>query len=176
MSEAPARPSAAYELAQLNIAQMKAPLESALMADFVANLDRINALAEQSPGFRWRLVGDGANATDLRPFGAEMLVNLSVWRDVEALRAFVFGQGHAEIMQRRKEWFERMSEAYVVLWWVPAGQRPTLEDCKARLAQLRAHGPTPEAFTFRTAFPSPEHPLAATDGPEIETATMSPAN
>lgn len=147
---------AQYELAQLNIALMKGPIDSALMADFVANLDRINALAEASAGYRWRLKTDDGNATALRPFGDEMLVNLSVWRDVQALRDFVFGPEHLAIMQQRRQWFEKMPQAYMVLWWVPAGVAPTVEDAKAALDHLRAHGPTPRAFTFRAAFPPPD--------------------
>ena len=106
----------AYELAQLNIARMKEPLESPTMADFVANLDRINALAESSPGFVWRLQTAEGDATALRPLGADTLVNVSVWRDVDSLNKYVYSSAHVEIMRRRKEWFERMREAYVVLW------------------------------------------------------------
>ena len=101
----------AYELAQLNIALMKEPLESPRMADFVANLDRINALAESSPGFVWRLKTEEGNATALRPLGEDTLVNVSVWRDVASLNKYVYGSAHVEIMRRRKEWFERMREA-----------------------------------------------------------------
>ena len=146
----------AYELAQFNIAVMKAPLESPAMADFVANLDRINALAESSPGFVWRLKTDDGNATALRPLGEETLVNISVWKDVEALNKYVYQSAHVEIMRRRKEWFERMREMYVVLWWVPRGQRPTVVEAIARLELLRAKGPTQDAFTFRSAFPPPD--------------------
>src|SRR5262249_13062185 len=145
-----------YELAQLNIAVMKEPLESPAMSDFVANLDRINALAEGSSGFVWRLQTDEGDATALRPLGAETLVNLSVWRDVESLSEFVYRSAHVEIMKRRKEWFHRMSEAFVVLWWVRKGHRPTIEEAVAKLELLRAKGPTEEAFTFRHAFPAPD--------------------
>ena len=145
-----------YELAQLNVALMKEPLESPTMADFVANLDRINALAESSPGFVWRLKSDEGNATAFRPLGEETLVNVSVWKDVEALNTYVYRSAHVEIMRRRKEWFERMREAWVVLWWVPRGHRPTVEEATARLELLRAKGPTQEAFTFRQAFPAPD--------------------
>ena len=146
----------AYELAQLNIALMKEPLESPGMADFVANLDRINALAESSPGFVWRLKTEEGNATALRPLGEDTLVNVSVWKDVESLGEYVYRSAHVEIMRRRKEWFERMREAFVVLWWVPKGHRPTLPEAIAKLALLRAEGPTPDAFTFRHAFPPPD--------------------
>lgn len=146
---------AGYELAQLNVAVMNQPLESPGMADFVANLDRINGLAEQAPGFVWRLQTDEGDATGLRPFGPNMLVNMSVWQDVEALKKFVYESMHAEIMRRRREWFERMSEAYLVLWWVPAGHRPTIDEAEARLALMRANGPSPAAFSFGQTFPAP---------------------
>ena len=147
-----------YELAQLNIAVMNEPLESPGMAGFVANLDRINALAEASDGFVWRLQSDAGDATAFRPLGEDTLVNLSVWRDVESLNRFVYGSGHVEIMRRRKEWFRPMREAYVVLWWVHQGHRPGVEEALARLALLRAHGSTEAAFTFRRAFAAPDAP------------------
>jgi Domain of unknown function (DUF3291) len=152
----------AYELAQLNVALMKEPLESPRMADFVANLDRINALAESAPGFVWRLQTEEGDATGLRPLGDDMLVNLSTWRDVESLNRYVYGSAHVEIMRRRKEWFERMREAYVVLWWVPKGHRPSVSEAIAKLELLRAHGPTQDAFTFRRAFQPPDSAASAT--------------
>ncbi len=147
---------AKHDLAQLNIAVMKEPLDSPTMADFVANLDRINALAEQSPGFVWRLRGEGNDATDYRPLDDKTLVNMSTWRDVEALHHYVFKTAHIEIMRRRHEWFERMREAHTVLWWVPSGHRPTLAEAIERLEHLRAHGPSEHAFTFRDAHAPPD--------------------
>lgn len=144
-----------YELAQLNVAWMKEPLDSPLLADFVANLDRINALADRSPGFVWRLETDEGDATALRPLGEDVLVNMSVWKNLESLHDYVYKSDHAKIMSRRKEWFHRMKEAYVVLWWVPAGHRPGIAEAKSRLDALRVHGPHAEAFTFRQAFPCP---------------------
>lgn len=144
-----------YELAQLNIALMKAPIDSPVLADFVANLDRINALADGAPGFVWRLQTDDGNAMAFRPFGDDYLVNMSTWTDVESLSAYAYKTAHVEIMRRRAEWFEHMREAYAVLWWVPAGHRPTPEEAKARLEMLRERGPSPEAFTFKSAFPPP---------------------
>lgn len=145
-----------YELAQLNIATMKAPLDSPELADFVANLDRINALAEASPGYVWRLKTEDGDATALRPFGDDVLVNMSVWRDVGSLHDFAFRTAHTEILRRRGEWFERMGQAYAVLWWVPQGHRPSLQEAAAKLARLRESGATAEAFTFRQAFPAPD--------------------
>jgi len=149
-----------FQLAQLNIAVLKAPLESPAMADFVANLDRINALAEAAPGFVWRLQTEEGDATALRPLGDNVLVNMSVWQDVGSLNRYVYKSAHVEVMRRRKEWFERMAEAYLVLWWVARGHRPTMDEASARLALLRAHGPGPRAFDFRTAFPPPDAPQA----------------
>ncbi len=145
-----------HHLAQLNIATMKAPLDSPQLADFVANLDRINALAEAAPGFVWRLQTEEGDATALRPLGDNVLVNMSVWRDVESLNRYVYRGGHVEVMRRRKAWFETMKEAYVVLWWVAAGHRPTIDEAKERLDLLRTDGPSARAFTFRQAFPPPD--------------------
>lgn len=147
-----------YELAQLNIATMNEPLESPGMADFVANLDRVNALAENSPGFVWRLQTEEGDATAMRPLGDDVLVNMSVWRDVESLNKYVYSSAHVDIMRRRKEWFQRMKDAYVVLWWVRKGHRPTVEEAIAKLERLRQAGPTELAFTFRRAFPPPDAP------------------
>lgn len=144
-----------HELAQLNIAIMKEPLTSPGMADFVANLDRINALAEAAPGFVWRLQTEEGDATALRPLGEDTLVNLSVWHDVTSLTKYVYESAHVEIMKRRREWFERMREAHVVLWWVRGGHRPDVAEAYAKLQLLRASGPTREAFTFREPFPTP---------------------
>lgn len=145
-----------HELAQLNIALMKAPLDSPDMSDFVANLAPVNALAERSPGFVWRLQDEEGDATGIRPFGPEVLVNLSVWRDVASLTDFVYRSDHVEMLKRRKEWFERMTGMHQVLWWVPKGHRPDVNEAAARLAQLRESGPTPEAFTFRQTFLAPD--------------------
>ena len=135
-----------YELAQLNIGVIKDAMDSPVMADFAANLERINALAERSSGFVWRLQTDAGDATALRPFEDEnTLVNMSVWRDVESLSTYVYGSAHVELMRRRREWFERMREAFFVL-----------VEAVAKLEVLRARGPSAEAFTFRHAFPPPD--------------------
>ena len=145
-----------WELAQLNIATLIAPIDSPTLADFVAELDRINAIADQSPGFVWRLQSDNGNATDLaHDFGDDVIANMSVWDSVEHLHTYVYRTAHAEIMSRRKEWFAMMKESYTVLWWVPQGNRPTLYEAKKRLDQLAANGPTHYAFTFKKAFPIP---------------------
>jgi hypothetical protein len=145
-----------YELAQLNIAILKEPLDSPLLADFVANLDRINALAESSAGFIWRLQTSEGDATALRPLGEDTLVNMSVWKDVASLRNYVYRSAHAEVMRRRKEWFEHTSSAFIVLWWVPKGHRPSIQEALAKLELLRSGGPSEEAFTFRQAYSPPD--------------------
>lgn len=142
----------AYHLAQLNIAWMKAPLASPQMADFVANLERINALAEGSPGYIWRLQDEAGDATAIRPFGDEVLVNMSLWRDVQSLSDYVYKSAHTEMLKRRREWFERVEQAHQVMWWVPTGHRPSVDEAAERLAHLREHGATEHAFTFRHAF------------------------
>ena len=151
-----------HELAQLNVAAMKASLDSPVMADFVASLDRINALAERSPGFVWRLQSDDGDATAFRPLGDHVLVNLSVWADVPSLSHYVYRTAHVEVMRRRRDWFDRMGAAYMVLWWVPAGHRPTVEEALGRLDRLRTHGPGPGAFTFAQAYGPPDSDAAAT--------------
>ena len=145
-----------YELAQLNVAFMKEPLDAPGMADFVNNLDRINELADASPGFVWRLQTADGDATAERPLGAETLVNMSVWRDVESLSKYVYKSAHVEIMRRRRDWFHRMQEAFTVLWWVPAGHRPGIDEALARLELLRTLGPSEQAFNFQHTFPAPD--------------------
>ncbi|MDQ1709962.1 MAG: hypothetical protein QOG49_1347 [Frankiaceae bacterium] len=147
-----------YELAQVNIAVLRAPLDSPQLADFVAGLEPVNALAESAPGFVWRLIGDGNDATSVQGFAAEgneLIINMSVWSSVEALSGFTFNGEHLAIMRRRREFFTRMESAYAALWWVPAGVRPTVEHAEERIAHLRAHGPTPTAFTLAKPFPAP---------------------
>lgn len=146
-----------HQLAQINIAVKKAPLDSPVMADFMANLVAINALAERTPGFVWRLQTEEGNATALRPIedDDDTLINMSVWADVESLRLYVYQTTHVDFMRRRHEWFERMTAPYQALWWVPAGHLPTVEEGLARLELLSERGPSPEAFTFRQRFPPP---------------------
>lgn len=149
-----------YHLAQLNIARLLAPLDSPQLADFVDNLDRINALAEQSPGFVWRLQTEDGDATGIDYFGADQIANLSVWTSMQALHDYVYRSAHVEVMRRKLEWFHKMAEAHMVLWWVPAGQIPTVEQAAARLQLLRDRGSTAEAFSFKKAFPAPTEVVA----------------
>lgn len=140
-------------LAQVNIARMKTPLDDPSMADFVARLDEINALADGTDGFVWRLQTEDGNATYLRPYDDDrILFNLSVWQSVEALKAYVYRSAHAELLRDRRKWFEQMTDMYLALWWVPAGHIPTIEEAKERLEHLRTHGPSPFAFTFKEIF------------------------
>jgi hypothetical protein len=147
----------AYELAQLNIARPIAPLTSELLAEFVALLDPVNALADRAAGFIWRLQTEDGDATAVRGFGDDdLIVNMSTWRSLPALADFVFGSFHVELMRRRREWFARMHEPVTVLWWVPSGHRPTVTEAEERLGALRAQGPTRDAFTFRLPFGTPD--------------------
>lgn len=147
----------AYELAQLNIGIIRGPMDSPVMADFAANLARINALAERSHGFLWRLQTEAGDATSIRAFeDPNLLLNMSVWQDLESLRRYVYASAHVEIMRRRREWFEPMRDAYLVLWWISKNHRPTVAEARAKLDTLRAKGPTAEAFTFRHAYPPPD--------------------
>ncbi|WP_105970823.1 DUF3291 domain-containing protein [Streptomyces geranii] len=161
---------AAYELAQVNIGLLKAPLDSPQLKPFADGLDPVNAVADASDGFVWRLEGEAGDATDIRMFDDEwILVNMSVWRDTDALTAFMYQGQHRELLARRREFFERLEEAVTALWWVPAGHRPTVEEAETRLLHLRAHGPTEYAFTLRTSFPpGPANPL-----PEAESESES---
>lgn len=147
-----------YQLAQLNIGRIVAPLDSPALADFVAQLDEINALAERSPGFVWRLQAGDGNATSFRPFDDDsILVNLSVWESVEQLHAYVYRSAHGAAMRRRREWFEPLrGGTNTVLWWVPAGHQPSLLEARQRLEYLIEYGPSAHAFTFKQAFPPPE--------------------
>ena len=150
-----------YVLAQVNIGRLRAPLDSPQLASFMAALDPVNAVADTAPGFVWRLQTEDGNATAVRAFewdqagSAGVILNMSVWESVEALAAFVYSRQHRQVLRRRREWFEQMAEAYLALWWVPRGHVPTPGDAEDRIRHLRAHGPTPHAFTLRVHFPPP---------------------
>ncbi|NEB05623.1 DUF3291 domain-containing protein [Streptomyces sp. SID13726] len=145
----------AYELAQVNIGRLRAPLDSAQLKDFVDSLDPVNADADAADGFVWRLEGESGDATDVPVLGDEwLIINMSVWRDADALTAYMYQGRHREMLARRREFFERVEEAMVTLWWIPAGHRPTVAEAESRLLHLRANGPTPYAFTLRQPFPA----------------------
>jgi hypothetical protein len=145
------------QLAQVNIGRVKAPLEDPVMGGFVARLAEINALADRSPGFVWRLQTPEGNATALRPYDdGRILVNMSVWKSIEHLKLFVYQTAHVELLRSRQQWFEKFVGTYTTLWWVPRGHIPSLDEAKSRLAHLQTHGPTPFAFTFSQSFPPDE--------------------
>jgi hypothetical protein len=146
-------PDSTYQLAQVNVARLLASLDSPLLAGFVSALEPINALADASAGFVWRLQTPDGDATSIRAFEDDMIiVNMSVWQSLDALADFVYRSPHVQVMRDRKQWFEHMREAYMTLWWIRAGHIPTVDEAKERLEHLRAHGPTAYAFTFKRPF------------------------
>ncbi|MEM7563433.1 MAG: DUF3291 domain-containing protein [Pseudomonadota bacterium] len=141
-----------FHIAQLNIASMKYAADSMEMSGFMERLEDINALADESPGFVWRLQTEAGDATSIDFFGPTILVNMSVWEDIDLLHHYVYRSAHNQVLARRKEWFDPIEKSYAVLWWVPAGHIPTIEEAGERLELLRAEGPGPEAFTFKQRF------------------------
>jgi len=132
---------------------MLAPLDSPIMADFVANLEVINKLAEVSDGFKWRLKDEYNNATSIKVYDDEfLLVNMSVWQNIDALFRYAYQSQHVEIFKRRREWFEKMTHMHMALWYVPEGHSPNVEEATQRLDYLRANGDTPYAFSFKKRF------------------------
>jgi hypothetical protein len=153
--------AAVHHVAQVNIALPREPLTSPLLADFVAALDPVNALADESIGFVWRLQTAEGDATSVHGFDDDrLIINLTVWESVEALADFVFRSAHTDVMRRRRSWFEQLREAYTVLWWVPAGHLPTVAEAEVRLALLRAEGASAEAFTLREPYGPPDEGAA----------------
>ena len=152
----------AFHIAQLNVARALGTMDEPVMADFVARLAEINSLGDRSPGFVWRLQGEGGTSVELA--GSDdprYIVNLTVWESIEALYEFTYRSEHKTVFKRRFDWFERFGRPSVCLWWQPAGTIPTVQDAERRLRHLDEHGPTPEAFTFKRPFPAPD---AAVDG------------
>ena len=154
-----------FHVAQVNIGRIKGPLDGPVMAGFMARLDEINAIADNSPGFVWRLQTPAGNATYLRPYPEDdtILINMSVWKTVEALRNFVYRTSHKELLRDREQWFEKFSGMYMALWWVPSGHLPGIDEAKKRLAYLEEHGPTQFAFTFKNVFAPDEEFQRAID-------------
>lgn len=145
-----------HHLAQVNIGLLKAPIDDPLIGDFVAQLDQINALADASPGFVWRLKDESGNATSIPAFDdPRMIINMSVWESFESLRDYTYRSDHTRVLARRREWFEKLERPHFALWWIAAGAVPTVGEAQRRLALLAEHGPTPDAFTFRNHFPAP---------------------
>jgi hypothetical protein len=153
--------TARHHLVQLNIGRMRYPLDHPAMTGFLEALDPVNELADQAPGFVWRLITTDEDTTLIRPLpDPELLVNLSVWESVEALKTFTYRTDHVVPFRRRAEWFEPHGEPHLVMWWVPAGHHPTVDEAMDRLELLRANGPTADAFTFATPFPPPDTAVA----------------
>lgn len=145
-----------YHLAQINIGRILAPVDDAKIADFVAQLDEINGLADLAPGFVWRLQSASGNATDVvyneDPF---VLVNMSVWESLESLHDYVYSSRHIEVFRQRAKWFEKMEKPHYCLWWIPAGHIPAVAEGRDRLEHYQLHGATPFSFWFSRSFPAP---------------------
>jgi Domain of unknown function (DUF3291) len=140
-------------IAQLNVARLRAPMDDPIIDDFRMNLARINALAEATPGYVWRLQDESGDATSIRAFDDALeIINLTVWKSIDALADFTYRSAHVELLRRRRDFFEPPTQPTLCLWWTPEGTIPTVEESIARLQHLRAHGPTPTAFTFRHRF------------------------
>ncbi len=143
-----------WHLAQINVALAVDDLDSSALSGFVARIEEINALADDAEGFVWRLQTEEGDATGIQAFDdPRMIVNMSVWRDLEALRDFVFRSAHLELLRARADWFHKPAEMHQALWWIPAGDLPTVEDGRDRLAHIRKHGPSEKAFSFARAYP-----------------------
>ena len=158
-----------FHLAQVNVSRLAAPIDSPELAGFVARLDEVNALAEAAPGFVWRLKDDATNnATSVPIYDDRMIiVNLSVWESIEALRAFTYSGAHLAVLKQRHGWFSQMRDAAMAMWWIPAGHVPTVAEARERLDHLRAHGPTAQAFPFGAPFPVPRPAGGAADAPSV---------
>jgi hypothetical protein len=145
------------QLAQINIGRIVAPLDDPRLADFLAQLDEVNALAERTPGFVWRLQSDSGNATDI-PYSDDRfeLLNMSVWQSIESLKQFTYGDRHLAVFRNRQNWFEKMALPHYCLWWVPDGHRPSVREGRERLDHYQKHGATPHSFWFSQCFPVPQ--------------------
>lgn len=156
MIDATQHASQDYQLAQINIALMKAPIDDPIMSEFAAALNEVNLIADRSPGFIWRLQTSSGNATDIRAYpDPKMLINVSVWQTIEQLKVYVYHTLHGDFFVRRRQWFEEYSGEHFGMWWIPADHLPTVEEGKAKLKYLERHGDSPECFTFAKPYPSP---------------------
>jgi hypothetical protein len=160
-----------HVLAQVNIGRLRAPLDSDELAGFVAALDPVNAAADGAAGFIWRLQTEDGDATAIQGFqwdagdSVGVLVNMSVWESIEALAEYAYSDTHRSVLRRRREWFQKMTESHLALWWIPRTTLPTVADAESRILHLREHGPTPHAFTLRTPFPPPGTTLITNPNP-----------
>ena len=147
---------ASHHLAQFNIDRMLAPIDHLIMADFVSQLPPVNALADASPGFVWRLQTESGDATSLKVYDDDMIIiNLTVWESVDSLREFVYKSAHRGVLRNRERWFEKFNGPYYALWWLPAGHIPSTQEAKERLEHLREHGDSEYVFSFQHVFPKP---------------------
>jgi hypothetical protein len=146
-----------WQLAQINVGRLRAPMDDPMIADFAEALDPVNALADDAPGFVWRFQTEAGNATDFHPVADDdlFIINMSVWESIEALGDYVYRSDHTGFLRRRREWFDRFERAYMALWWVPTGHIPSVEEAFERLEVIERDGPTEHAFTFRHPFPAP---------------------
>ena len=148
--------TANYHIAQINIARLLALIDDPVMADFVAQLSPVNALADESPGFVWRLQSESGDATAIKVYDDDrIIINLTVWEGIDALRDYVYKGAHHAVLRDRKRWFAKFEGPYYALWWIPAGYLPDPQEGKERLEYLRTHGDSPYAFSFKKAFPMP---------------------
>jgi len=161
---------ARFHLAQVNIGRFRAPIDSPVMEGFRRALEPLNALADESPGFVWRLQTEEGDATAIRPDPEDdlMAINMSVWESLETLQRYVYRSGHVQILRDRKEWFTEIEGPILALWWVPAGHIPSVAEARERLAHLKEHGPTPHVFTFRAPFPPPDAPREEAEALDAE--------
>lgn len=168
-------PHSAFQLAEVNIARLRAPLDSEELAGFVAALDPVNASADQAPGFIWRLQTEEGNSSSVRAFewdvknSAGVIINLSVWASVEELTEWVYGPLHREVLRQRRSWFERADEMTLAMWWVSNGHQPTTSEAEERVLHLRTHGPSAKAFTLRETFGPPDE--SGTSFPRSDSAS-----
>lgn len=148
-----------YQLAEINIAEMKGvDINDPIMKEFVDNLDAVNLLAEESNGFVWRLKDENNNATDLNPYNnVQIIINISVWNDIETLENFIYKTFHSNFLRRRKEWFKTFGKVSTAMWWVPAGKHPSMQEAVDKLSYLQKNGSSETVFDFKNKFDQPTH-------------------
>jgi len=145
--------SKSHHLSQVNISRMIAPLSNPIMADFVAELDSINQLADNAPGFVWRLQTEAGNATSVSAYDDELiLLNLSVWESIDDLKQFVYRSQHGKVMRNRNKWFQKYQGVNMALWWLPVGDLPTVDEAEKRLQYLNDFGDSDYAFSFKNQY------------------------
>lgn len=151
-----------YHLAQINIGRLIAPLYDPKIAEFVAQLAPINAIADKAPGFVWRLQSESGNATDIAyNDDPSIMVNMSVWESLEALRDYAYKSDHMKVFRDRAKWFVKMDKPHYCLWWIPDGHIPAVAEGRERLEHCQTHGATPYSFWFSQEFPQPTEVVCA---------------